>query len=225
MTRPLWTTPPEALLHQLLLDSRILLYLRTDRDGAIVDGNAVAESLGTLDASDGERPSLLDRLTPEDRSQMEGWLAQRDSLPGDLVLLNFVTESHEVHTYQCRILPLADGLALIGEPDLEESRTLADELLQLNNELSVLSRENIRRNRELQAAQERLSETLEELRTSYWHLERIQEYLPLCMGCERLKTGDAQWTSLVDYFRSNDILVSHGLCPSCADQILDEDAP
>ena len=60
--------------------------------------------------------------------------------------------------------------------------------------------------------------SLEELKTTHWHLKKIQEILPLCMGCGKIKTGSASWTSLVDYLRENEIFVSHGYCPSCAEE-------
>ncbi len=40
----------------------------------------------------------------------------------------------------------------------------------------------------------------------------------MCMGCGKIKTGSTSWTSIVDYLKENEIFVSHGYCPSCAEE-------
>ena len=77
----------------------------------------------------------------------------------------------------------------------------------------------------LAAAEERQSVMADEnetLRTAvqrfhdtHWHLERFQEFLPMCMECGRVK-GDAGWEPVVDYLRKNSLFLSHGYCPDCA---------
>jgi hypothetical protein len=110
----------------------------------------------------------------------------------------------------------------VGEPDVEEDRGVADQFLRLNNELSVVARESARRSRELAATRLDLERALSELESSYWHLRKIQENVPLCMRCGKIKTGDAQWQSLVDYLWSNVIFVSHGYCPTCVHTVMPE---
>jgi hypothetical protein len=50
------------------------------------------------------------------------------------------------------------------------------------------------------------------------------------MQCGKVKTKEAEWESVVDYLKANEIFLSHGYCPTCADAIsreygLDIDAP
>jgi hypothetical protein len=213
---------PRELVQSLLQESRVLLYLRIAANGTILAGSPAAARMAGVPENELEGVPVSRILTQEDGAQVEGWVGEGAPPPATPQLLNFATAQHEVHTYQCRILLLQDELFLVGEPELEDNRTLTEELLRLNNELSVLSRENIRRNRELQAQREQLSETLADLRASHWHLEKIQQYLPLCMNCGRMKTGETHWESISDYLRSNEILVSHGLCPPCADEMMEE---
>jgi CHASE3 domain sensor protein len=61
-----------------------------------------------------------------------------------------------------------------------------------------------------------LEEAMRELKETHWHLEKVAEFLPLCMECGRVKTSEAQWETMVEYFRKNKLFVSHGYCPSCA---------
>ncbi len=204
-------------------DTRVLTCLRVSRDGAILDANRVFARWTGIPKPDLLGQPVLRVLTEEDGPRMQRWLEGHEPLPDQAFLLNFMSTSHEVQTLRCRLFAHHEEVVLLGEPDLEEDRTVAEELLMLNNELSVLSRENARRNRELESARRELADALAELESSYWHLRKIQEHMPLCMRCGKMKTGEAEWESLVDYLRSNDILVSHGYCPACADDVLQEE--
>jgi hypothetical protein len=114
------------------------------------------------------------------------------------------------------------GLFLVGHRPEEQDRSLAEHLQGLNNELATLAREHARQEREHRAAAERLREALEELNRSYWHLKKIQEVVPVCMSCSRVKMDGAKWQGVADYLRQNEIFMSHGYCPDCADTVLRE---
>ena len=58
----------------------------------------------------------------------------------------------------CRIDVHPDGIVIVGEPPTKKAEKLQDELLQLNNELATLSRESVRRKRELERALVKLKE-------------------------------------------------------------------
>jgi len=60
-----------------------------------------------------------------------------------------------------------------------------------------------------------LEKALEELKQSHWHLDKVAEVLPVCMECGKIKTGDAHWETIAKYFHDNDLMLSHGYCPSC----------
>jgi len=60
---------------------------------------------------------------------------------------------------RCRLAPVDGGLLLLAEEPDKDNKLLQEELLQINNQLSVLSRENIRKSRELAKALTELKQT------------------------------------------------------------------
>jgi CHASE3 domain sensor protein len=64
-----------------------------------------------------------------------------------------------------------------------------------------------------------LEKTMRELEQSHWHLDKVAEFLPICMECGRVKTADTHWEPLIDYFRKNELFLTHGLCPQCAAKV------
>ena len=63
-----------------------------------------------------------------------------------------------------------------------------------------------------------LQETLDTLHRTHWHLRKIQEVLPICVGCGKVKTSDAKWEDVLAYLQANAEFLSHGYCPDCARQ-------
>ena len=82
------------------------------------------------------------------------------------------------------------------------------ELHALNNRLAVMARERERGRRALERA-------IAERDLAYEHLRRVQDCLPICMDCHAVRSAGS-WQSLMDYFRANDIPLTHGLCDACA---------
>jgi hypothetical protein len=68
---------------------------------------------------------------------------------------------------------------------------------------------------ELEATKAKLEETLADLKSSYWHLEKIQEVLPVCMECGAVRSGRSAWEPVLEYLKKNDLVLSHGYCPDC----------
>ena len=64
-----------------------------------------------------------------------------------------------------------------------------------------------------------LGRALQDLRDSHWHLRRLQELLPICAYCGKVRTGDDHWQSIESYLRENSDFLTHGICPSCASEI------
>ena len=96
-------------------------------------------------------------------------------------------------------------------------RDLKEELQALSAELAVAARENARQARALKRA-------LEERDRLYWHLRRVQELLPICMDCDAVRP-EGEWMGLAEYLRRNEIAMSHGLCPTCADRRMGDIEP
>lgn len=68
-------------------------------------------------------------------------------------------------------------------------------------------------NRTLKAAYDHLDQ-------SFWHLRKIQEVLPICMECGKVKTTETSWEDVVSYLKKNTMFLSHGYCPECANDFL-----
>jgi heme-degrading monooxygenase HmoA len=137
-------------------------------------------------------------------------------------LLNFVNSKNEPYTLTCRIDVQPTHFALVGEPALAHELVLQNELLDLNNQLATLVRENARKSKELAQANAKLESTLEELNRSYWHLSKVAEVLPMCVVCGKVKSDGAQWQDVAEYFRENSLFVSHGCCPHCQQKLMED---
>lgn len=217
------TDPPtmREVASRFLRESETVVYLRASLEGRVTAWNEAAAT--RLGRSDEElRDARLEDLVPEDDARRleeipdpaHGPVRQR---------VNFVSSGHRPFTLSCQLLRTDDALHIVGEEIPGERESLQEDLLDLNQELSVLSRERARKSRELAETKEKLEEALEELETSYWHLKKVQEVIPVCMHCERIRGDEASWDNVIEYLRKNSIFVSHGLCPECAERHYDED--
>lgn len=207
---------PAGLLVRVLRTFDGVAYLELDAKGCVRAANpSFARQVG-IAAPDLVGRDAADLFPAQNAGMIRAWAAGAD-LPGEPQLVNFVSGTHQPFTLRCLVARHDRGLALVGEADAGGARATADQLMQLNNEFATVTRELTRRSRELEEAKAELSKALEELRTSYWHLQKIQEVLPVCMRCGRIRGDGATWQSVVEYLRSNDIFLSHGYCPECAD--------
>ncbi len=132
------------------------------------------------------------------------------------LLMNFVDASAHPFTLECSLEVRPDGFVILGAPPVEMEQALQAELIGLNNEFSVLKREDERQSKALKKAHEELEKAHEDLRESHWHLKKIQEVLPICSVCHKVKTGDGQWDSLKKYLDENSNFLSHGYCDECS---------
>jgi hypothetical protein len=114
------------------------------------------------------------------------------------------------------------GFALVGSARDPGSETYTETLEDLNNRLAVETRENARKAKELERLNGKLQRTLEELDSMYWHLRKIQEVLPICLECGKVKTDERNWQTLVEYLKANSHFLSHGYCPDCYERRLAE---
>lgn len=103
-----------------------------------------------------------------------------------------------------------------------EHRRLVHELERLNQEIfqaseTILSLEHQGMN--LVSTNQILEQTLSNLQNSFWHLRKIQEVLPICLVCNKVKTVGSNWQDLVDFMKQNTSFLSHGYCPECFDKL------
>lgn len=144
----------EALpeLTTMLAASKVVNLLVISGDGCMHFMNkALSESL-MLESDALLGQNFLDYLTAPDADMIGRCLSGTDPLPEDGFLLNLVAKDQIPYTLRCRIIPANGQFLLIAEPPHGENNSLQEELLQLNNQLAVLSRESVRKSRELAGA-------------------------------------------------------------------------
>lgn len=202
----------------LIETSETVEFVEIAADGLITRANsAFCRHIGS-DALVGE--PIISLMPHRDGELVTRWL--KDAAPVASARLNFVGRDQMPYTLCCVFGKTEAGLQIIGEPDRRADEASASQLAALNNELAVLSREHARRGKDLQHANDRLQAALADLETSYWHLRRVQEVLPICMKCGDLKTEEHKWQSVTDYFREHEIFMSHGYCPECFETVIAE---
>jgi response regulator RpfG family c-di-GMP phosphodiesterase len=134
-------------------------------------------------------------------------------------IVHYITKPWDADRLLSLLKPIAERHAL-----LQENRKLIRQIAEIN----TLSRDSAERVEELKKAQstiERENRTLkvayEHLDTSFWHLRKIQEVLPICMGCGKVKTAEASWKDVVSFLKDNSMFLSHGYCPDCEKKLLE----
>ena len=161
--------PNDSLLETLaefLLGSDLLFCALLDAKGVIgAHSPGVPRLLHRTNDDCLNRPLTL-HLTESDGEQLLRRLAGSEDERPDEFLLNLQSPIQGATTLRCRLVPLPRGVLFVGENPVTKADALTEELLQLNNQLAVLSRENTRKNRELEETNRQLREanrTIEEL--------------------------------------------------------------
>jgi heme-degrading monooxygenase HmoA len=196
-----------AFQTKFIAESRAIHVLFASPDGTVRFCNV---ALSTRLRFDPIARLVWDLVAEQEIQSLRQRLADDATSESSRFLLNFVDADHCPFTLVCRLDVRPDGFLLMGEPPLQSNDTTQEEMLRLNNELAVLSRENVRRGRELERA-------MEELKTTTWHLKKIQEVLPICMDCGKVKTS-AKWEDVLSYLKENAPFLSHGYCPDCLER-------
>jgi hypothetical protein len=204
-----------ALLARIVSDLHAIHYLVIDPQSQVESVNPAFETSVGLPAADlcGRPVKLV--LTERDAETVMRWVGG-EKLPGEPMLLNFIRAGETPFTLRCIAVREGDRLHVVGERDFADERDSTNRLLTLNNAFASMTRELAKKTRELTAARDELASTLSELQSSHWHLRRIQEVIPVCMQCGKVKGDGVNWDKLHDYLADNDILMSHGYCPACA---------
>jgi response regulator RpfG family c-di-GMP phosphodiesterase len=57
---------------------------------------------------------------------------------------------------------------------------------------------------------------------AFAQLRGLQEVIPICLGCGRIKTGAARWDDVVEYLKRNSQFLSHGYCPPCSEAVREQ---
>jgi heme-degrading monooxygenase HmoA len=215
---------PRFLPARFLDHSWAVHWMRVSADGRIAAANPAFESLLQEAAGRLAGRSLWDLLTDPDSASLRAVLEAGSPESKGPWLLNFVDRSHSPHTLECHVESHDQGFVLVGEPVREHDQDLARGLMDLNNQWALLVRENEKNVKALRLAKEQLEKALADLNESHWHLRKIQETLPICMYCGKVKTGEAHWEDVIQYLKANSLFLSHGCCPACAGRMWESES-
>lgn len=116
---------------------------------------------------------------------------------------------------ESELLELAESLSEGGvltmeaeERGRELAQSLAEREVDRLAERAAAEQGLVARNAALQAA-------LDDVRRSHWMLRRVQELLPVCSYCGKVRTGEGRWQTMREYLNENADFLTHGVCPDC----------
>lgn len=147
------------LMGDFLDSSRVIHLMGITSQGSFRFVNDTVAALLKKDRKELRGRRVFEFMTRPDADRLSLWLSGGQALPDDVFVMNVVDSENIPHSLNCRISWLDDLLVLVGEPPQSDNLALQEELLQLNNQLAVLSRENIRKGRELAKALAELKQT------------------------------------------------------------------
>ena len=134
-------------------------------------------------------------------------------------ILNFAPSNLTPISVRARLFADQRGTILVAEKDTAEETDINTKFVDLNNELALLTRDIQQKNRDLKKARDTLAKALEERDKSFWYIRKLQEVLPFCMGCKKVKSADeSSWESLEKFLIANTEFLSHGYCPECLEK-------
>ncbi len=146
------------LLARFINHGEGLYLIATAADGKILRVNHALARRTRRTVEELEGSSIFEHLTEADRVTVRARLEQGGRRLDEMALLNFVDSNQAPFSLICKIDVMPAGLVIIGEAPARKEEALQTELLELNNELAVLSRENVRKKRALEQALARLKD-------------------------------------------------------------------
>jgi hypothetical protein len=109
-----------------------------------------------------------------------------------------------------------------SQSDLEaandELRRRADALGDSNRALQVAKAEVSALNEELE---QRVRARTNDLKEALTHVKELRGLLPICAWCKAVRDDHDYWHSVEEYISERtDLQFSHGICPTCANELL-----
>ncbi|MBC7963731.1 MAG: SpoIIE family protein phosphatase [Steroidobacteraceae bacterium] len=144
--------PELPLVSSFLNSSEVVHLAMLDNDGCIQFANQALSKCLKVACAEMEGKNFINFLTGPDGETLTKRLSAADPFADEELLLNVVDVDQAPHSLRIRFASAEGGFLLLGEPPLDKDQAFKYELSQLNNQLSVLSRENIRKGRDLAKA-------------------------------------------------------------------------
>ena len=128
------------LVLSFLNSSRVVHLAILDREGCIRYVNQTLSKFLKADCAEVTGKNFINFLTGPDGETLSKRLSVGNFSPDEELLLNIVDIDQFPALLRFRLASLEDGFLVLGEPPLDDNQALQEELIQLNNQLSVLSR-------------------------------------------------------------------------------------
>ena len=133
-------------------------------------------------------------------------------------IVHYITKPWDSDKLVALLKPIAERHQLI-----QDNRRLILQIAELGSaskttEKRIESLEQTQFN--IERENQALKEAYDQLDQSFWHLRKIQEVLPICMECGKVKTSESSWDEVVDFLKKHSMFLSHGYCPECAKKVM-----
>lgn len=186
-----------GILKQYFQHSENILFVELNTDFCIQRVNRGFERLLNI-RSDITNQPLKDYLLPESHEVLLD-LANLKGSPRSLIFRSNMDSAMSLH---CYLYEAAEGFVLIGERLMLTNDDLLDKMTVLNSELVNMSRSLRRKNRELEAAREKI--------------KVLSGIVPICMHCKQIQDGEGYWNKLEKFISEHsEAQFSHCICPDC----------
>ncbi len=161
-------TDSANLLGQFILNAKTIFLLLVENEGTIRFCNDAFLSLLKQSNPIQNKQNLWTFLTDSDSSLIRQRIQEGENNT-ERILLNFVNADHIPFTLDCILDIQSDHFTIIGEIPKKHETMLEEELLRLNNELALLTRENVKKKRAL----EKTLTELKQAQTMLIHQEKM----------------------------------------------------
>lgn len=197
MSESISLSPFQEILQQYFQHSENILLCILDTDFRIQSVNNGFKRIFNI-RSDITNQSLKDYLLPESHSVWQ----EPEILSGSPFSLNFRSTNDSPMSLNCYLYKADEEYVLIGERLMLTNDDLLDKMSVLNAELINMSRALRKKNRDLEAAREKI--------------KVLSGVVPICMHCKQIQDGEGYWNRLEKFITEHsEAQFSHCICPDC----------
>ncbi len=150
-------------------ESRVVHVLWLNGDGIVLEANSCLQDLLHRKPDVLEGRPVSEFLTEPDARMMAERLSSPSAFEAKGFFLNVVDAAQVPQTLRCWMFRFGDRVLLVGELPGDRIQFLQNELLELNNQLAVLSREAARKGKELAKALEERNEAYRKMADMAFH--------------------------------------------------------
>jgi signal transduction histidine kinase/heme-degrading monooxygenase HmoA len=147
-----FTADAAPLLARHLASTQTVHLVMAATDGSIRGCNSAIATLLKIPSERLVGKSLWQFLPDADAASLQRRAQSAGLGSKDRFFINVVDAQNVPFTLECLLDVQPDGFSLIGEAPRKQDDAFQEEMLRLNNELAVLTRENVRKSRALEKA-------------------------------------------------------------------------